>query len=149
MEDKKKIEVSKEELAKAAAIYIAGESGLTEEVSPKEAGRRGAFISDLAEVGKRYVNGEISQEQVEQKIIEKSVTYAFSRIIDNIIDKVLDKGVDVIAELIGRKFPEVEKILKASKSIIKSFVKSKVLNKAKETVSKVWNKAKAWIKSKL
>jgi len=124
MEDKKEFEVTKEELAKAVTIYVAGESGIIEDVSPEEAGQRGALIADLTETGRKFVNGEITKEQVEQEVIEKTVSFAVSQI----VDKILEISIETIASKVEKKLPQVAKFLRTVKAPIKNFVKEKVIN---------------------
>jgi hypothetical protein len=145
MEKKKEFEVTKDEIAKAVAIYVAGESGIIENVSPEEAGHRGALIADLTETGQKLINGEITKEQAEKEIVEKTVYYAIAPF----VDKVIDVSIEFAARLLEKRLPAVSKFIRNIKEPMKTFLREKVVKKTIEVAEKAWSKIKVSFKKLL
>ena len=142
MEEKKGFEITKDEIAKAVTIYVAGESGVIEDVTPEEAGHRGALVADLTETGQKYVNGEITKEQAEKEVVKKTVSYVLAPF----VDKAIDGSIEFVAKLFEKRLPEVSKFIKSKREPIKNFLREKVLEKSVEVAEKAWSKIKVFAK---
>ena len=146
----KNLEVTKDEIAKSLTPYIAGQSGVSKEISPEEAGRKGAFISDLTKTGKNFLNGEIPQQKAEEKVIESTTSYTISPVIDKLVDKPIDISVDYFVKKLESKGKQgLAKVLKEIKNPLKKFIKQTLIAQTAKVAKKVWNKTKVHIKKML
>ena len=145
MEEKKEFEITKDEIAKAVTIYVAGESGVIEDVTPEEAGHRGALIADLTETGQKFVNGDITKEQAEKEVVKKTVSYVLAPF----VDKVIDGSIEFVAKLFEKRLSAVSKFIRSKKEPIKNFLREKVIEKSVEVAEKAWSKIKVLLRNLL
>jgi hypothetical protein len=132
-------EISKEELAQALSFYIGGQVGISEEISPEEAGRLGAFLSDLLEVIERVLNNELAEEIVLYYIVEKLIAYIISPLIDISISKTIDISIFLLNSF---GFTEETQLLKAYEPYIKVLVNEILLKITKKATKTIWTIAK-------
>lgn len=91
-------EIEKDELVQSLGFYIGGKAGVSDEISPKEAGIKGAFIEDIKETGRKFLEGEISEEGAEEEFIKKTTSKVIAPIVEKVVETVVDKAVSFVSD---------------------------------------------------
>lgn len=131
-------ELKQSDLIYSIAYMRANEAGLLgdKKLSPFEIGILGATSSDINETLIKMENEEITPEEARNEI-NNAIKASIVVFISNLYDKVTEPIVNIIKE----KIPFLEQVAET----VRTYVKTKIIEKGGELVEKAYN----WVKNKI